>query len=153
MTNVQTFASNTFAAYAAKNIRIDEDNNGLFASVPSQDGNWYTVRCVESKKSVHASHCSCHTFSQKQSCGHVELVQSYWNRLYPQVEAPVAVKAPKVKRTPLVRKVRGGGLVRVEQAPKVATIIEQAVEAKVPAPKRDMMKAQLTRNAGFSLMR
>jgi len=36
--------------------------------------------------------------------------------------------------------------------PKVAKVIEQAVQAKVPA-KKDMMTAALTTNQGFSLMR
>jgi len=77
MTNVQNFATHSFSAYQMKNIRIDQDNSGLFASVPDQSGKWMTVRCVKSKKSVHASHCSCHTFAQKQHCNHVELVQAY----------------------------------------------------------------------------
>src|SRR5207302_4347426 len=98
MTSVQTFAKGSFTAYALKNIRIDGDNNGLFCQVPSQDGQWYTVRCLESKKSVFASHCSCHTFAQKQHCNHVELVQAYWNKIYtPKVEAPVVVETPAKK--------------------------------------------------------
>src|SRR6266576_1544805 len=106
-------ALHSFANYAAKNIRVDQDKAGLFCQVPSQDGRWYTVRCVESKKSVHASHCSCHTFSQKQHCDHIDWVQAYWSKLY-KVEAPVTKKARK-PRNGLVRKVRNGGLVRVEQ--------------------------------------
>jgi hypothetical protein len=152
----------TFTAYALKNIRIDQDNAGLFCQVPSQDGNWYTVRCVESKKSVHASHCSCRTFAKKQSCGHVELVQAYWNKIY-KVEAPVEVapvetakpvKAPKVKRTPLVRKVRNGGLVKVAQPAPVAKVIAQAVEATVPVAKTtDISKKGNFGTKAFSLMR
>ncbi|HEX3640533.1 MAG TPA: hypothetical protein VHV10_04530 [Ktedonobacteraceae bacterium] len=72
----------TFNQYALKNIRIDQDNNGLFCQVPDQSGEWMTVRCVESKTSVFASHCSCRTFSKKQSCNHVDLVQAYWNKIY-----------------------------------------------------------------------
>src|SRR5205807_448613 len=121
----------TFTAYALKNIRIDQDHNGLFCQVPSQDGNWYTVRCVESKKSVHASHCSCRTFSQKQHCNHVEIVKAYYGKLYkPVVEAPVAVlpqveKKARKPRNGLVRKVRNGGLVLVAQPAPVAKVIEQ----------------------------
>src|SRR5436305_13701847 len=116
----------TFNQFALKNIRIDQDNAGLFCQVPSQDGNWYVVRCVESKKSVHASHCSCRTFSQKQHCNHVEITQAYWNGIY-KVEAPVAVETPKVvkarkPRNGLVRKVRNGGLVRVAQPALVTKV-------------------------------
>jgi hypothetical protein len=155
----------TFSQYAQKNIRIDQDANGLIALVPDASGTWMTVRCVESKKSVHASHCSCHTFSKKQSCNHVELVQAYWNKLYkvaPKVEvAPVAVETPKVvkvrkPRNGLVRKVRGGGLVRVEQpvavkVTPVAKIIEQAVSA--PKVTDISTRGNLNGQRGFSLMR
>ena len=131
----------TFSQYALKNIRIDQDNNGLLALVPSQDGNWYTVRCVESKKSVHASHCSCHTFSKKQHCSHVEITQAYWNKIYaPKVEAPVAVETPvKKARRPfqgLVRKQRNGGLVRVEQP---APVVEQEQEAQAAIAEAELI--------------
>ena len=151
----------TFSQYALKNIRIDQDNNGLFCQVPSQDGQWYTVRCVESKKSVHASHCSCRTFSQKQHCNHVEIVKAYYGKLYkPVVEAPVVVETPKVvkarkPRNGLVRKVRNGGLVLVAQPAPVAKVIEQAVQASVPAPKTTDIstKGNLNGQRAFSLMR
>jgi len=148
----------TFNQYASKNIRINQDDAGLFALVPDQSGTWMRVQCVESKKSVYCSHCSCHTFAKKQHCPHIELVQAYWNRLYPQkVETPVVeTPAPAKVRKPrngLVRKVRNGGLVRVEQPAPIAKVIEQAVEAKVPAPKKDMMSAALTTNQGFRLLR
>ena len=154
MTNVQTFASNSFSTYAAKNIRPDSDRNGLFCKVPDQSGKWMIVRCVESKKSVHASHCSCSTFSKKQSCGHVELVQAYWNKIY-KVETPVveaSVETPKARkpRNGLVRKVRNGGLVRVAQPTPVAKVIEQAVSA----PKiTDISQKGNFGTKAFSLMR
>ena len=163
----------TFAAFQLKNIRIDQDNNGLFCQVPSQDGNWYTVRCVESKKSVHASHCSCHTFAKHQHCGHVEIAQAYYDKLYkvaPKVEAPVAVetpKAPKARkpRNGLVRKVRNGGLVRVEQpATETEPVVETGAQVVAPSPLREWVdgsistqelvnKTVLTQNRGFQLMR
>ena len=161
MNAVQNFATHSFADYTLKNIRIDEDHAGLFCLVPSQDGNWYTVRCVEGKSSVHASHCNCSSFARHQHCTHIETVQRYYGKFYKQapvkaVEAAAPVKvAPvkKIKRTPLVRKVRNGGLVRVAQPAPVAKIIERAVEAVVPTPKKDMMSAALTTNKGFQLMR
>jgi hypothetical protein len=151
----------TFSQYATKNIRIDQDNNGLFALVPSQSGEWMTVRCVESKKSVFASHCSCHTFSKKQSCNHVDLVQAYYDKLYKvaPVEAPVVVETPKVAkvrkpRNGLIRKVRNGGLVRVAQPAPVAKVIEQAVTATVPAKITDIsQRGNLNGQRGFSILR
>ncbi|HEX3643196.1 MAG TPA: hypothetical protein VHV10_18060, partial [Ktedonobacteraceae bacterium] len=119
--------------------------------------------CVESKTSVFASHCSCRTFSKKQSCNHVDLVQAYWNKIYkvePVVEAPVAVEAPKVAkarkpRNGLVRKVRNGGLVLVAQPAPVTKVIEQSVQATLPTPKvTDIStKGYLYSNQGFRLMR
>jgi hypothetical protein len=122
MNAVQNFASHSFSDYALKNVSPDEDANGLFCQVPSSDGRYYTVRCVEGKSSVHASHCNCPSFARHQHCTHIETTQRYWARFYKPVaivEAPVKV-APvkKIKRTPLVRKVRGGGLVKVEQPVK-----------------------------------
>lgn len=134
MTNVQTFANISFSAYALKNIRIDEDNNGLFCQVPSSDGRYYTVRCVEGKSSVYASHCNCSTFARHAHCTHVETVQHYYGKLYKSapvvVEAPVKEVAKIVKvrkpRNGLVRKVRNGGLVLVEQ--KVSPVVEQTAK-------------------------
>lgn len=151
----------TFNQYASKNIRIDQDNNGLFCQVPDQSGEWMTVRCMESKTSVYASHCNCPHFAKHQACNHVELVQAYWNRIYrpavkevaPVVETPKVVKARK-PRNGLVRKVRGGGLVRVEQPVKVvgtAKIIELPVQS---AKITDIStRGNLNGQRGFSLMR
>ena len=125
-----TLARNTFSAYAAKNVRIDEDANGLIALVPDQSGRWMTVRCEETKTSVVPTSCSC----KKENCKHQAVVASYYAKIYKvepvKVEAPVA--APKVAKTRkprngLVRKVRNGGLVRVEQ-PKVETPVAKTVE-------------------------
>ena len=157
----------TFSQYALKNIRIDQDNNGLFALVPDQSGEWMSVRCVESKTSVHASHCSCSTFAHKQSCGHVEIVQAYYSKLYkvetPKVEAPV--KKTRKPRNGLVRKVRNGGLVRVEQpATETKTVVQTPAQVVAPSPLREWVdgsistqelvnKTVLTTNKGFSLLR
>jgi len=160
MANVQAFS---FNAFQMKNIRIDQDNNGLFALVPDQSGSWKTVRCVESKTSVYASHCDCHTFAQKQHCNHVEIVKAYYGKLYkaPVVEEVAAVvETPKVAkvrkpRNGLVRKVRNGGLVKVEQKTEVAKVIEQSVHATLPAPKiTDIStRGNLNGQRGFSILR
>ncbi|HEX3643158.1 MAG TPA: hypothetical protein VHV10_17870 [Ktedonobacteraceae bacterium] len=167
--NAQTFASHRFSNYAAKNIRVDSDNAGLFCRIPDQSGKWMTVRCVESKTSVHASHCSCSKFATHQHCNHVELVQAYWDKIYtPKVETPVVVETPKVvkarkPRNGLVRKVRNGGLIRVEQkiveaqsgpakTVKASSLFEQAVQATVPAT--DLAKVgNLGGTKAFSILR
>ncbi len=138
----------TFNQYAKANIRINQDDAGLFALVPDASGTWMRVQCVESKTSVHASHCSCHTFARKQHCPHIEIAQAYWNKLYPQKveETPKVAKARK-PRNGLVRKVRNGGLVKVEQKP-VAKIIE------LPPKVTDIStRGNLYSNKGFSIMR
>jgi hypothetical protein len=145
----------TFNQYASKNIRVDSDHAGLFCQVPSQNGTWARVACVESKTSVFASHCSCYAFSKKQHCSHVELVQAYWAKIYaPKVE-PVKIEAPKVVKTRkprngLVRKVRNGGLVKVEQPAPVAKIIELPVQ---PAKVTDISTRGDFGTRAFSLMR
>ena len=181
MNAVQNFASHSFAAYALKNISPDEDANGLFCQVPSSDGKWYTVRCVEGKSSVHASHCNCSSFARHQHCTHIEATQRYWARFYKPVapvEAPVVVEAPVKKvrkpRTGLVRKVRNGGLVKVEQkatpvrkamtvaeAEKAIKDAEMRIEAgKIiefpvqPAKTTDIStRGNLYTNKGFSILR
>jgi hypothetical protein len=79
MNAVQNFASHSFASYAAKNIRVDEDNAGLFCRVPDVSGQWMTVRCMESKTSVHASHCNCSKFATHQHCDHIDQVQAQYH--------------------------------------------------------------------------
>ena len=161
MNALQNFASHNFSDYAQAHMIIDMDHAGLFCSVPSSDGKWYTVRCVEGKSSVHASHCNCSSFARHQHCTHIEVVKAYYGRFYKPVapvEAPVEVEAPKIvkvrkPRNGLVRKVRGGGLVRVEQPVKTAKVIETPAQL-VSSPTEDrMMKAALTTNCGFQLMR
>lgn len=159
MNAVQNFASNTFANYALKNVSPDEDANGLFCQVPSSDGKWYTVRCVESKTNVYASSCNCSSFARHAHCTHIETTQRYWARFYKPVAPVVVVEAPvkevakvkKIKRTPLVRKVRNGGLVLVEQ--KVTPVVEQTAKIIELPVKKDMMSAALTKNQGFRILR
>ena len=154
MTNVQTFASNTFAAYTASHLRIDEDANGLIALVPDQSGRWMTVRCAESKTSVTPISCSC----GKSNCKHQAVVTSYYSKIY-KIETPASalvvetpapvkkVRKPRAKSQALVRKARNGGLVKVEQKP-VAKVIE------LPVKVTDIStRGNLNGQRGFSLMR
>jgi len=145
MTAVQNFATHSFSAYAAKNIRIDEDNAGLIALVPDQSGRWMTVRCEETKTAVTPVSCSC----GHDHCKHQAVVTSYYGKLYPQVEAPKVVKARK-PRNGLVRKVRNGGLVRVAQPAPVAKIIELPVQ---PVKITDISQKGDFGTRAFSLMR
>jgi hypothetical protein len=149
MTSLQNFASNTFANYALRNVSPDEDANGLFCLVPSSDGRWYQVRCVESKTNVYASHCNCSSFARHAHCTHIETTQRYWARFYkPVVEAPVKEVAKIVKvrkpRNGLVRKVRNGGLVKVAQPVQV---VETAKITDIST------RGNLSSNQGFRLMR
>jgi hypothetical protein len=96
---------------------------------------------VEGKSSVHASHCNCSSFARHQHCTHIETTQKYWARFYKPV-APVVVEAPVKKvrkaRTGLVRKVRGGGLVKVEQP--VEKVQEIATTLDIPVAEVEAIK-------------
>jgi hypothetical protein len=147
MTAVQNFASHNFSNYALKNIRIDQDANGLIALVPDQSGRWMTVHCEETRTAVTPVSCSC----GHDHCKHQAVVASFYGKLY-KVAAPVAVETPAKVRKPrngLVRKVRNGGLVRVEQKP-VAKIIELPVQ---PAKITDISQKGDFGTRAFSLMR
>jgi hypothetical protein len=154
-------------------LSIDEDASGLIALIPSEneEETLYVVSCEEHKTGVTVKSCSCKGFYYRKSCKHVAIVQSYWDNIY----KPVAkIAAPKVRkpRNGLVRKVRGGGLVKVEQKQPVVKVEEETKEEAVeavkeaekaiceaeaivsqPAPKKDMMTATLTKNQGFSILR
>jgi hypothetical protein len=147
MNAVQNFASHNFSAYAAKNIRIDEDANGLIALVPDQSGKWMTVRCAESKTAVTPVSCSC----GKSNCKHQAVVSNYYGKLY-KAPAVKEVLAPKVRkpRNGLVRKVRNGGLVKVEQ-PQPAKIIELPVQT--PKITDISTKGNLNTGRAFSFWR
>jgi hypothetical protein len=126
-------------------ISIDEDKSGLIALIPSEneENTLYVVRREEHKSGVTAKSCSCKGFYYRNKCKHIEIVQGYWDNMY----KPAAPVAPKVRkpRNGLVRNVRNGGLIRVEQK-SAAKIIELPI-------KKDVMTAALTKNSGFSLMR
>jgi len=83
----------TYSMYIQTFLKVDEDSKGLYVEVPGMSENWFKVRCVESKTSVYASHCSCSKFAHKQSCEHVEIVQSFWNRIYKTSIAKASEKA------------------------------------------------------------
>src|SRR5437773_9616607 len=91
MNAVQNFASHNFSNYALKNIRIDEDANGLIALVPDQSGKWVTVRCAESKAAVTPTSCSC----GHDHCKHQAVVASYYGKLYPQTPVVKKVRKPR----------------------------------------------------------
>ncbi len=155
---------NNYEAEAVRDMEISEDGLGLYCSIQSEmdKERFYTVRCAEHAHEVVVHSCNCKGFYYYKRCKHVSLVQAYWNRIYKNntkanTSKFVARKAaPVAKKSPLVRKVRNGGLVLVKAPAKktpVAKVIEQAVEAVVPTPNKDMMKAALTTNQGFRLLR
>ena len=148
---------NNYHEEAASTITVDEDGLGLFCSIESEmnKDRRYELRCEESATEVVVKSCSCKGFYYYKRCKHIGIVQGYWNRIYAPVKVEAPVKKTRKPRNGLVRKVRNGGLVLVQAPAKktpVAKAIETAVEAVVPAPKKDMMKAALTTNKGFSIM-
>jgi hypothetical protein len=147
MNAVQNFASHNFSNYALKNIRIDEDNNGLFCQVPDQSGCWMTVRCEETKTAVTPTSCSC----GKSNCKHQAVVASYYGKLYKALAVKEVAPKARKPRNGLVRKTRNGGLVRVEQPTPIAKVIEQAVQT--PKITDISQKGQLYSNRGFQMMR
>jgi hypothetical protein len=155
---------NNYHETAARNIAINEDHNGMFCTIPSEmdSKRCYELRCIESAHEVVVCSCTCKGFSYYRRCKHVGIVQAMWNRIYKSntkantSQFATRKAAPVAKKSPLVRKSRNGGLVLVKAPAKktaVAKVIEQAVEAVVPTPKKDMMNAALTTNQGFQLMR
>lgn len=145
---------NNYHEEAVKNIAVEEDGLGLFCTIPSEmnKDRRYKLRCTESSNEVVVTPCCCKGFCYYKRCKHISIVQGMWNRIYApvKVEAPKEAPVKKVRkpRNGLVHKVRNGGLVKV--APKVA---KTAVQAVVPAPKKDMMSASLYSNKGFSVLR
>lgn len=142
-----------YASHVINELTIDEDRNGLFVLIPSEneEDTSYTVRCHEHKNGVTAQSCSCKGFYYRHTCKHIEIVNGYWSNIYKP--APVKVAAPvKKERKPrngLVRKVRNGGLVKVEQKP-VAKIIELPVERKITDIST---KGELNGSRAFSILR
>jgi len=140
-----------FGTWALKHLVINEDASGLICHCPDQSGRWFKVNVDESQAVPTPVSCSCGT----SNCKHQAVVAAMYNRIYkvaPKVEAPVVVEAPKVvkarkPRTGLVRKVRNGGLVRVEQPAPVAKVIELPVEVT------DISKKGNFGTRAFSLMR
>lgn len=173
-----------YQQYAVTMMTIEEDNDGLFCTIPSEsNGESYTVRCTEHADHVEVESCQCLGHRRWNHCKHADIIQSFWNKIYrtnieksevasvnaamDQAEAieeayamaeiaeQVVAVAPKVE-TPFTFRKKGNKLVKVaiktRKPSKVARIIEQAVSATVPTPKRDMMTAQFG-SQGFSLMR
>ena len=124
MNAVQNFASHSFSSLRTERTSglTKMQRWPLLSSVPSSDGKYYTVRCVEGKSSVHASViATAPPLLGTQHCTHVETVARYYGKIYKpaevKVETPVVVEAPVKKvrkpRNGLVRKQRNGGLVLV----------------------------------------
>ena len=109
--------------------------------VENDKGARYYVRLQEN--GVHT--CSC---KATKECYHIKAAVNF------EQARKFAAKSLPVWTIELVKtgKLIAPGKTPVAKVP-VAKIIAQAVEAKVPAPKKDMMTATLTRNAGFQLMR
>jgi hypothetical protein len=166
---------NNYEVEAVQDMEISEDGLGLYCSIQSEMNKdvVYTVRCTESAHEVVAHSCTCKGFYYYNRCKHVSLVQAYWNRIYKnntsentskfvaRKAAPVA-KIVKVRksRNGLVRKVRNGGLVKVEQtvlAEKCIRDAERRIEAgkiiELPVKVTDISTRGNFGTKAFSLMR
>lgn len=113
--------------------------------VRSSDGkSEYCTTIVEGK----ASGCSCPSRSKK-GCYHKHQLEAK------EAGRPFAAKSLPVWTVKLVEsgKLAVPGKKAAPVAPKVATIIAQAVEAKVPAKTDISTKGNLNGQRGFSLMR
>ena len=149
---------NNYREEATQNIEIDEDGIGLFCSIQSEmnKDRFYTVRCEEHAHEVVVTSCTCKGFYYYKRCKHVSMVQAFWTNIYKPVEIKV-VEAPKeapVKkqrkpRNGLVRKVRNGGLIRVEQK-QTAKIIDFPVQ---PAKITDVSTMGNFGTKAFSILR
>src|SRR2546429_4868585 len=131
-----------YASHVIHELSIDEDNNGLFVAIPSEnvENTSYIVRCTESKTGVTVNTCNCKGFYYRHHCKHVEIVQEYWNNIYKPVAKVAAPAKARKPRNGLVRKVRNGGLVRVEQKPVAK--VEQEAEQIVSLPIKSVDVAQ-----------
>jgi len=125
------------ARYAHKDIKTGKFNGFITFAVRSSDGTTlYCTTLIDGK----ASGCSCPSY---KPCYHMKGLEAK------EAARPFAAKALPVWTVELVE---AGKLAAPGKVGKIAQVIEQAVAAKVPAPKKDMMKAALTKQ-GFSLMR
>jgi hypothetical protein len=73
-----------YEATVTKFIGIDEDEKGLFVTIPSEKDMdvRYELRCEESDTSVEVTSCSCKGHQYTGHCKHREIVQGMWDRLY-----------------------------------------------------------------------
>jgi hypothetical protein len=107
-----------------------ENDKGARYYTRLQENGVHTCNCKATKECYHIKACVASEQARKFAAKSlptwaVKLVNT----------GKIEVPGKSVKKTP------------------VAKIIEQAVSAKVPTPKKDMMKAALTTNKGFQLMR
>jgi len=140
-----------YTSRVVSEITIDEDESGLIALIPSEseEDTSHVVSCEEHKSGVTAKSCSCKGFYYRKSCKHIEIAQGYWDTIYKPAAKVAPVKKERKPRNGLVRKVRNGGLIKVEQKPVVEEEVKAEAEAaiaeaeKIVATKSDV-KATVT---------
>jgi hypothetical protein len=157
-------ATSFYEAFAAQQITVDETAEGqLFCQIPSEkDVNvCYTLNCIEHKDSVEVQSCSCKSCQYRGTCKHVEICQSYWNKIYKSnqekreaieaekaiAEAEAIVVAPKFENC--FRRPNNWATSRIEREQNYIEIRSQMREIR----ERNMLDAPLNGNKGFSLMR
>jgi hypothetical protein len=88
---------NFYQATVERYIEIDEDECGLFCTVPSEKDMdvRYRLACVESATGVEVLSCSCP--SRKPDCKHMAVAQAFWARIY-KSNAEKAAEVVEVER-------------------------------------------------------
>ena len=83
-----------YQMYAANHIEIDGEGHDLACTVPSERNinNRFTVRCIEHDHSVEVVSCNCPGHNRWGHCKHVEIVRSFWARIYKSNQEKIAAK-------------------------------------------------------------
>jgi|SRR2546421_10885038 len=120
MTALDFKNNNSFTVWACNHLSISEDAQGNpIVSVPDANGTWNNVTCLESKTNIVPVSCSC----GKHSCRHIDVVRSFYGKLY-KTEEKAAVK-------------------EAERVIKASSIEQAAIKRAASKPK----------NQGFSILR
>ena len=152
-----------YEQFAAQQITVDETSRGqLFCTIPSEKDVTvcYTLNCVEHKDEVAVVSCSCKACQYRGTCKHVEICQSYWNKIYKSnqekreakeaeqaIREAEAIVAPKFENG--FRRPRNWATTRQEREQNYIEIRSQMREIR----ERALLDAPLNGNRGFSLLK
>jgi hypothetical protein len=160
-----------YASYCRQFMTLNIDEQSLFISIPSES-NGISYRVDMNEETMQVEKCSCQGFRYHGHCKHQTIVNEEYamcsqsfivNAAMDEADAieeayAMAEIAEQVQAAPVavvkIRKARKVATPKVRKVPtSIAKVIEQSVQAVLPTPNKDMMKAALTTNRGFQLMR